>query len=235
MNALKTSPAHEDYLKALFKLAELTPDAPVSTSAVAERLNIAQASATAMLKKLGQEGLVHYERYQGARLTPAGAAIAVDMIRRHRIIETFLVRDLAVPLEEVDAEAEVLEHAFSSALIDRLWRHLGCPEFDPHGAPIPAPDEAPIERRDLVALTALALGERACIVRLAAQNAGQLKLLSKLGLVPGQSVTRAADSLAGSDVLLMTDNRPMLPVSMSLAETIWVVRTGGSGQSANAQ
>ncbi len=224
MNALKTSPAHEDYLKALFKLAELTPDEPVSTSAVAERLNIAQASATAMLKRLGQEGLVQYERYQGARLTPAGAAIAVDMIRRHRIIETFLVRDLAVPLDEVDAEAEVLEHAFSSALIDRLWHHLGCPEFDPHGAPIPAPDEAPIERRDLIAVSTLEGGERARIVRLAAQNAGQLKLLSRLGLLPGQWVTRAAGSPAGDDILLGTDTRPAQAVSAALAETIWVLR-----------
>jgi DtxR family Mn-dependent transcriptional regulator len=178
-----------------------------------------------MLKRLGQEGLVDYERYQGARLTPAGAAIAVDMIRRHRIIETFLVRDLAVPLDEVDAEAEVLEHAFSSALIDRLWHHLGRPEFDPHGAPIPAPDEAPIERRDLLSVSTLAIGERARIVRLAAQNAGQLKLLSKLGLVPGQWVTRVADSLAGSDILLSTDTRPTQAVSVTLAETIWVIRS----------
>lgn len=225
MNALKTSPAHEDYLKAVFKLAELSPDAPVSSSAVADRLSVAQASASAMLKRLGQEGLVDYERYQGARLTPAGAAIAVDMIRRHRIIETFLVRDLAVPLDEVDAEAEVLEHAFSSALIDRLWHHLGRPEFDPHGAPIPAPDEAPIERRDLLSVSTLAIGERARIVRLAAQNAGQLKLLSKLGLVPGQWVTRLADSLAGSDILLSTDTRPTQAVSVTLAETIWVIRS----------
>lgn len=225
MNALKTSPAHEDYLKAVFKLAELSPDAPVSSSAVADRLSVAQASASAMLKRLGQEGLVDYERYQGARLTPAGAAIAVDMIRRHRIIETFLVRDLAVPLDEVDAEAEVLEHAFSSALIDRLWHHLGRPEFDPHGAPIPAPDEAPIERRDLLSVSTLAIGERARIVRLAAQNAGQLKLLSKLGLVPGQWVTRVADSLAGSDILLSTDTRPTQAVSVTLAETIWVIRS----------
>ena len=224
MNALKTSPAHEDYLKALFKLAELTPDAPISSSAVAERLNIAQASATAMLKRLGQEGLVRYERYQGATLTPAGAAIAVDMIRRHRIIETFLVRDLAVPLDEVDAEAEVLEHAFSSALIDRLWQHLGQPEFDPHGAPIPAPDEAPIERRDLIAVTALALDERARIVRLAAQNAGQLKVLSRLGFLPGHWITRVADSLAGSDVLLAADGKTAQAVSAALAETIWVLR-----------
>ena len=225
MNALKTSPAHEDYLKALFKLAELTPDEPVSSSAVADRLNIAQASATAMLKRLGQEGLVRYERYQGATLTAAGAAIAVDMIRRHRIIETFLVRDLAVPLDEVDAEAEVLEHAFSSALIDRLWQHLGQPEFDPHGAPIPAPDQAPIERRDLIAVTALALDERARIVRLAAQNAGQLKVLSKLGFLPGQSVTRVADSFAGSDVFLAADGKAVQAVSAALAETIWVLRT----------
>lgn len=218
-----TSAAYEDYLKAIFKLAEQTPDQPTSTSAIAERLGIAQASVTAMLKRLGNDGLVDYERYQGARLTPAGRAVAVDMIRRHRVIETFLVRDLAVPLAEVDAEAEILEHAFSSALIDRLWIHLGQPEFDPHGAPIPAATEAPIERRDLVALSDLAPGEPATIVRLSAQNGGQLQILTQLGLIPGQPIKRAPTSPGSTDVVLLL-GRQQCAVGQDLAETVWVLR-----------
>ncbi|MHB1230268.1 MAG: metal-dependent transcriptional regulator [Halothiobacillus sp.] len=220
---MKTSTAHEDYLKAIFKLAELSPDAMVSTSAIADRLKIAQASVTAMLKRLSADGLIEYERYQGARLTPAGSAIAVDMIRRHRVIETFLVRDLDVPLADVDAEAEILEHAFSSALIDRLWLHLGQPEFDPHGAPIPAPTEAPIERRDLVAVSELLPGEHATIVRVAAHNASQLRLLTQLGLVPGQTIKRATPTPGASDVLLHIDKQTRA-LNESLAEAVWVVR-----------
>lgn len=218
-----TSAAYEDYLKAIFKLAEQTPDQPASTSAIAERLGIAQASVTAMLKRLGNDGLIDYERYQGARLTPAGRAIAVDMIRRHRVIETFLVRNLDVPLAEVDAEAEILEHAFSSALIDRLWAHLGKPEFDPHGAPIPAASEAPIERRDLLALTDLAPGELATIVRLSAQNGGQLQVLTQLGLVPGQPIKRAPTPPGSADVVLLL-GRQQCAVGQELAETVWVLR-----------
>jgi len=227
---MKTSAAYEDYLKAIFKLAEQRSDHAASTSAIAERLNFAQASVTAMLKRLSKDGLIVYEPYQGARLTAAGAAIAVDMIRRHRVIETFLVRDLNVPIADVDAEAEILEHAFSSALIDRLWLHLGEPEFDPHGAPIPAPSQAPIERRDLIALSELEPGEQATIVRLAAHNAGQLRLLTQLGLVPGQMIKRTQSPLGTSDVYLQIDkqSRGLSPI---LAEAVWVLCPGKSCQS----
>jgi DtxR family Mn-dependent transcriptional regulator len=196
----------------------------VGTSAIAERLNIAQASVTAMLKRLSADGLITYERYQGARLTEAGFAIAVDMIRRHRVIETFLVRDLNVPLADVDAEAEILEHAFSSALIDRLWQHLGKPEFDPHGAPIPVASEAPIERRDLIAVYELASGESATIVRIAAHNAAQLRLLTQLGLVPGQTIRRAQASPGASDVVLHVEKQTRA-INESLAQAVWVMRS----------
>ena len=222
---MKTSTAHEDYLKVIFKLAEQRSDKAASTSAIAERLNIAQASVTAMLKRLSNDGLIEYERYQGARLTSAGEAIAIDMIRRHRVIETFLVRDLDVPIADVDAEAEILEHAFSSALIDRLWAHLGKPEFDPHGAPIPAPAEAPIERRELIALSELDPGDQATVVRLAAQNAGQLRLLTQLGLVPGQVIKRNSPPLGASDVYLQIDKQSRA-LSPTLAEAVWVLCPG---------
>ncbi len=221
---MKTSTAHEDYLKAMFKLAEQSPESMVGTSAIAERLNIAQASVTAMLKRLSADGLIVYERYQGARLTAKGSAIAVDMIRRHRVIETFLVRDLNVPLADVDAEAEILEHAFSSALIDRLWLHLGQPEFDPHGAPIPIATEAPIERRDLIAVLDLHAGESATIVRIAAHNAAQLRLLTQLGLVPGQTIQRAQSSPSASDVVLLVEKQTRA-INQLLAQAVWVVRS----------
>lgn len=219
---MKTSTAYEDYLKAIFKLAEQRQNETVSTTAIAERLAIASASVTGMLKRLSNDGLIEYERYQGARLTAAGAAIAIDMIRRHRIIETFLVRDLDVPLAEVDAEAEILEHAFSSALIDRLWDHLGRPEFDPHGAPIPAPEQAPVERRDLLALSALVPGKQATIVRLTAQSASQLRLLTQQGLVPGKGIRRLEQQTEHNAVALQVDKH-ICTLPVELADRVWVI------------
>lgn len=198
--------AVEDYLKAIFKLAERAPDRAVSTSEIADRLGIARASVTAMLKRLKDDGLIDYVRYHGAHLTPAGRAVAIDMIRRHRVIETFLVRDLDVSLADVDAEAEILEHAFSSDLIDRLWRHLGEPDFDPHGAPIPAPQHAPVETRALIPVTELPTGHSATVVRLAAQDGAELRALTQLGLKPGQGITRIAGAV-GDQVLLQIGQR----------------------------
>ncbi|MFP4639884.1 MAG: metal-dependent transcriptional regulator [Guyparkeria sp.] len=218
------STAYEDYLKAIFKLAEQSPEPSVSPSAIADRLGIARASVTAMLKRLHADGLIHYARYQGATLTDAGWAIAVDMIRRHRVIETFLVQDLGVPLAEVDAEAEILEHAFSSRLIDRLWDHLGRPEFDPHGAPIPQPEQAPVERRQMVALNDLAIDEGATVVRLAAENAADLRALTQAGVLPGQFVRRRAGHPGSADVVV-TIGRHDRPLATDLAERVWTIRS----------
>ncbi|MFW6041787.1 MAG: metal-dependent transcriptional regulator [Guyparkeria sp.] len=218
------STAYEDYLKAIFKLAEQSPEPSVSPSAIADRLGIARASVTAMLKRLHADGLIHYARYQGATLTDAGWAIAVDMIRRHRVIETFLVQDLGVPLAEVDAEAEILEHAFSSRPIDRLWDHLGRPEFDPHGAPIPQPEQAPVERRQMVALNDLAIDEGATVVRLAAENAADLRALTQAGVLPGQFVRRRAGHPGSADVVV-TIGRHDRPLATDLAERVWTIRS----------
>ncbi len=221
------STAYEDYLKAIFKLAEQSPEPSVSTSAIADRLGIARASVTAMLKRLHADGLIHYARYQGAALTDPGWAIAVDMIRRHRVIETFLVRDLKVPLADVDAEAEILEHAFSSRLIDRLWDHLGQPEFDPHGAPIPQPEQAPVERRQMIALSDLAIDEGATVVRLAAGNAADLRLLTQLGVLPGQFVRRRASQPGSADVVV-TIGRHERPLATALADRVWTIRSAAN-------
>lgn len=216
------STAYEDYLKAIFKLAEQTPKRKVSTSAIADRLSVARASVTAMLKRLHADGLIHYVPYQGAVLTDAGWTIAVDMIRRHRVIETFLVQDLGLSLAEVDAEAEILEHAFSSRLIDRLWDHLGRPEFDPHGAPIPRPDEAPVEHRQMIAVSNLAIDQAATVVRLAATSATDLQQLTQLGLLPGQLVRRRASPPDSADVMLKI-GRHERPLTPTLAERVWTI------------
>ena len=127
----------EDYLKGMLALAPAEADA-VRTSALADVLGVTAAAATLMLKRLAGAGLVEYARYRGAQLTGRGRAEAVRVVRRHRVLETFLVRELGFAPHEVHPEAERLEHAASDDVVEAMARVLGAPELDPHGAPIPA-------------------------------------------------------------------------------------------------
>ncbi|MBM4118826.1 metal-dependent transcriptional regulator [bacterium] len=127
--------AREDYLTALLRLGEC--GGAVSTTALAARLGVAPASATGMLKTLAREGLVAHERYRGAQLSPLGRERALAVVRRHRLVETFLVGTLGLPADRVHAEAHRLEHALSDEVVERLDHWLGRPERDPHGSPIP--------------------------------------------------------------------------------------------------
>ena len=145
MVVVHISPAIQDYVKAVYALQGLTAsgergDGGASTSAIAQRLGVSAASATNMLKKLDGMGLVDYVPYRGAGLTDAGRKIALEVVRHHRLLETYLAEALGVPLDEVHAEAEVLEHALSEELEERISAHLGHPTQDPHGHPIPAKD-----------------------------------------------------------------------------------------------
>lgn len=127
--------SREDYLTALLRLGE--GGGAVSTSALAARLAVAPASATGMLKTLAREGLVAHERYRGAQLSALGRERALSVVRRHRLVETFLVGTLGLPADRVHAEAHRLEHALSDEVVERLDRWLGRPRLDPHGSPIP--------------------------------------------------------------------------------------------------
>ncbi|MBX9927443.1 MAG: metal-dependent transcriptional regulator, partial [Gemmatimonadaceae bacterium] len=129
----------EDYLKAIY---EAERDGPAPTNTLAARLGVAPASVSGMLTRLAAQKLVTVERYRGARLTAAGRKAALALIRRHRILETYLVAMLGIGWDEVHAEAERLEHAASPKLIERMAEALGHPAVDPHGAPIPGPDGA---------------------------------------------------------------------------------------------
>ena len=130
------SEAVEDYAKAIYAL-ELHGEGPITTSALAERLEVAPSSVTAMLKRLDELGLVRYEPYHGVTLTPAGERVALEVIRHHRLIESFLAEALEMPWDRVHDEAEVLEHYISEELEGRIAEKLGNPKLDPHGDPIP--------------------------------------------------------------------------------------------------
>jgi DtxR family transcriptional regulator, Mn-dependent transcriptional regulator len=176
------TPAVEDYLKTIYQLS--ATGEPVGTSAIAERLGIAPGSVTGMLKRLGQQGLIDHERYQGASLTDKGRREAIRMIRRHRILELFLVEVLGYTWDQVHEEAERLEHAASDDLVDRMAHVLGDPEADPHGHPIPAAG-APFRPADLPNLADLQVGERAVLRRVSDEDPEALRYLARLNLIPG--------------------------------------------------
>jgi DtxR family transcriptional regulator, Mn-dependent transcriptional regulator len=177
------STAVQDYAKAIYSLGHRTAE-PVSTSALAERLGVSPASASAMVKRLETLGLVTREPYHGVELTPSGERVALAVIRHHRLLELYLAEALGVPWDRVHAEAEVLEHAISPELSDRIAQALGNPTRDPHGDPIPTADGA-IEERPTRSLAELEPGERGTFVRVSDSDSEMLRYLSVRGISPG--------------------------------------------------
>jgi DtxR family transcriptional regulator, Mn-dependent transcriptional regulator len=125
----------EDYLKVIYSIGKGSE--PAATNEIAERLAIAPASVTGMVRRLAAQGLLAYERYRGVKLTESGRRAALRTVRRHRVIESYLTKALGYPWNRVHDEAERLEHAASDELVDRMAATIGEPEVDPHGAPIP--------------------------------------------------------------------------------------------------
>lgn len=189
------SRAVEDYLKAIFKLQ--AESAQVSTTALAAELDRSAASVTNMVKGLAEQGLLMHEPYRGVRLTARGESTAIRIIRRHRVIETYLIDRLGYTWDGVHAEAERLEHAASDELIDRMARAIGDPSEDPHGAPIPSPDGV-IVSRDLVSLTELPVGVRAVVREVPDEDSERLRDLAAAGFFLGTDVLvidRSADGV----------------------------------------
>src|SRR5215472_585980 len=181
----------EDYLKAIYELGE--DGGKVSTSALAERLNVKAGSVTGMLQKLAEARpkLVNYERHHGVSLTPAGSQIALEVIRHHRLIELYLAEALGYEWDQVDAEAERLEHVISEAFEDKISAMLGEPTVDPHGDPIPAKDGSvgPYSR---LTLSEVPAGQTARIARVRDDDPALLRYLHGLGIVP-EAVVRVAE------------------------------------------
>lgn len=138
----------EDYIKVVYAFE--ADGQKATTKRIADRLGVKMASVTGMVKHLAAEGYVQHMPYRGVHLTARGRKVALGMIRRHRLIELFLTRTLGLPWDEVHADAEVLEHAVSDRVIERIHEYLGRPEFDPHGAPIPAEDGSIAPRRSVL-------------------------------------------------------------------------------------
>jgi DtxR family Mn-dependent transcriptional regulator len=175
--------AIEDYAKAIYVL-ETRGREPVSTTALAERLNVTPGSVSAMVKKLADIDLVTHTPYRGVRLTDEGRKTALEVIRHHRLLELYLAESLDVPWDRVHAEAEVLEHVLSEELEALIAAKLGNPTVDPHGDPIPTADLV-MEERPTSPLADLAAGARATFVRISDSDPEMLRYLAERGIAPG--------------------------------------------------
>jgi DtxR family Mn-dependent transcriptional regulator len=175
------SESAQDYLKAIWKLQAAHGEA--TTSALAGELGVSPASATAMLKKLDRLGLVQHEPYHGARLTPAGERVALEVIRHHRLLELYLKEALGLSWDQVHAEAERLEHYLSDEVEARIDAALGYPTRDPHGDPIPTA-ELVLETGERRTLVDVAAGDAAVVRRVPDSDPELLRYLADLGLVP---------------------------------------------------
>jgi DtxR family Mn-dependent transcriptional regulator len=177
------SAAVEDYAKAIFSLqAEL--GGAVSTTGIAERLGVTPASASGMVKKLCDLGLVEHKPYKGVMLTHKGRRVALEVLRHHRLLEAYLASSLGVPWDRVHDEAEVLEHVLSEELEALIAAKLGHPTHDPHGDPIPSADLELVEESH-TALSSLEAGDSGVLVRVSDAEPEMLRYLAERGIAPG--------------------------------------------------
>ena len=215
----------ENYLKHIFVVAEAKGASQVPMGEIARALQVTPGTATTMVKTLARQGLLDYEPRGGATLTPNGRDLALKILRRHRLIEFFLVDKLQMDWREIHAEAERLEHAVSDRLLERLDAYLGHPQFDPHGDPIPGAN-GQLAARPLRQLAAAATGEVVRIARLGDDDSEFLDFAARAGLMPGRRwrVT-ARDTQAACVTLDALDvpndqTTPTLTLALAAAERI---------------
>jgi len=212
------TPAHEDYVKAIYMLNSRGVE--VTNSALANHLKVTPASATNMVKKLSELGLVTYEPYQTIGLTTAGEIVALEVLRHHRLLELYLHDKLKLPWEQVHEEAERLEHVISEALEDAIAAALGHPTVDPHGDPIPSKDGT-VETTVGAPLSSAKIDQPYTVVRVLLQEPERLVYLGSLGLYPNaQVIVRKRAPFDGPLLIEVADEHHAL--AHDLAETIIV-------------
>jgi DtxR family transcriptional regulator, Mn-dependent transcriptional regulator len=180
------STAVEDYAKAIYAL-ERRGGETVTTNALAERMGVTAASASGMVKRLGELGLVEHQPYHGVSLTEDGNRVALEVIRHHRLLELYLVTSLGVSWDRVHAEAEVLEHVLSEELEELIAAKLGDPTLDPHGDPIPT-RELELDEPATQSLQALEPGARGIFARVSDSHPDMLRFLAQRGIAPGSEL-----------------------------------------------
>ena len=197
----------EDYLKAIYAIGKGT--GPAATNEIAQRLALAPASVSGMVRRLADQGLLAYERYRGVRLTESGRLAALRTLRRHRVIEAYLAKALGYQWDRVHEEAERLEHAASDELVDRMAATIGEPEVDPHGAPIPTKDGS-VDETEYRSLADLDVGASGMIVRVADEDPAMLRYLAELSVVPGKRITVKLRAPYGGPISLSIDRKSVV-------------------------
>jgi DtxR family Mn-dependent transcriptional regulator len=211
----------EDYLKQILLEQQSDPEALVPMGQISTALNVAPGTVTAMVKALADSGLVSYEPYSGVRLTPSGRQLAAHVLRRHRLIELFLVKVMGMDWSEVHVEAEELEHAVSERLVERMDEMLGYPSTDPHGDPIPdAHGVMPVTVRP--SLLTCELGERVRVARVGDQSREFLQLLERRHLKPGSTLTVERRDEVADTVDLRREGGAELSLGFRAASKIFV-------------
>jgi len=218
------SAAVEDYAKAIYAL-QTAAAGPVSNNALAERLGVTAASASAMVKKLDGLGLVEHVPYRGVELTAQGRRVALEVIRHHRLLELYLAQSLGVPWDRVHQEAEVLEHHLSEELEELIAAKLGNPTRDPHGDPIPT-RELELVEEETVALDALEPGARGRFTRVSDHDPEMLRYLAERGIAPGDPL-RVEDKQPFGGPLFVTFGDRLHVLGGQLAGAMRV-RVGGA-------
>jgi len=213
----------ENYLKTIFLAQAANPSSQdlIPMGQIAAAVGVVPGTATTMVKALSESGLVYYEPYMGVRLTPAGEKLAGLVLRRHRLIELFLVKVLGMSWAEVHDEAERLEHAVSERLIDRIDNMLGRPAVDPHGDPIPTA-EGTMARHDHVSLLDAPIDAPLVVTRVLDQDPVFLHLAEHRGLMPGASVTVLHRDAAGDAVRLREAHGTIVTIGTRAASKVLV-------------
>jgi DtxR family Mn-dependent transcriptional regulator len=213
----------ENYLKAIYQgQLHLPADVRlVPMGQVASALNVTPGTATTMVKALAESDLAEYEPYSGVRLTPAGEKLAVLVLRRHRLVELFLVQVMGMSWAEVHEEAEQLEHVVSERLIERIDEMLGRPTRDPHGDPIPTAEGSitPLHHQNLLTCP---VDTPLRVMRIADQDPAFLRFIESNGLKPGQSIEVETRDTAADSVRLRGRNRPSITIGARAASKLLV-------------
>ena len=216
----------EDYLKAIHRI-ESRGGPPVSTSQIAEALDKTPATVTSMIETLSDRGLVSREKYKGVELTPAGEVAALEVVRRHRLIEAFLAEQLDYEATEVHDEADALEHHVSEEFTRRVEHVLDYPAADPHGDPIPPADLSAPESTGAALVAALEPGEHGTVIRVSDRDPDVLEFLVDAGITPGTTVEVVEVTSFGL-VTVRTDDGTEHGLPEAVADRVYVRRGADS-------
>lgn len=210
----------EDYIKAVFTIS-FNGNGKVSTKDISEKLEVSNAATSEMARKLSLQGLINYEKYKGISLTAKGEKLALKILRRHRLWELFLIQILGLSWSEVHDQAERLEHHTTEFLIDKIDEHLGFPEFDPHGHPIPRKNGQLPKQPEVTALSEAKIGSSYKLVCVKDESKELMDYLTSIGLQLHTEI-RLINKLSFDDSVFVQINKKQISFSKKIADKLSV-------------